>query len=278
MKRIQWLTAPMGKEAQNLSRWLLTSMMLLIITTSALLAYGLAKTAEITASQIGQLEVDLLAEGEAERLDLLYQEGLQAASPQQIEEALARIASERPDIRSLKLLDPNGNLIAAHQSTHRAPPPELSAGWQIGVGSLESGGGQLSRLEITLFKGAETSLSIQQIAWLFASLSALWIVVTIFVVRAFCWTYIELPSQQLQELRKATSEQFSRELSFGFWEEAIQAELDKREKLEKLLASINWRARELSKSIPSRAQAVQAALASIDDLRSAYSKAENESD
>ena len=124
MKRLQWLRAPLSKEAQVLSRWFFTGVTLLIIMTSALLAYGLAKTAEITASQIGQLEVDLLAEGEAERLDLLYQEGLQAASPQQIEEALARIASERPDIRSLKLLDPNGNLIAAHQSTHR--PPLLS--------------------------------------------------------------------------------------------------------------------------------------------------------
>jgi len=257
----------LGDDARSAYRRLLSGVFLLIVITGSLLAYGLSKTAESTARQIGQREANLLAEGEAERLHLTFDEGIWRVTRDEIETALAAIGHDRPEIQSMKLIDADGRVIGVYARSGTSQSEQERARWHTAVGRLEASAGHHSQLLLSLHRKDETRLTSGRILTVFSVFTAVWALLAHLVLRGFCRAYIEAPARQLRELRVAAySDAPAQARSGGLWQEAIQEEIAKQEKLAKLMRSLRWRAEALRRQLPSHEAEALAALRTLDDL------------
>ncbi len=241
---------------------------LLIISGSALwLGHGLWQSAADTAREVGQLEANLLAEGEAERLRLNFVDGIAEADPAQVEAMLAKLAHERREIRTLEVVTADKRVIASHIRPGLALRSPQDPGWHRAVGPIDVEATALSELHIGIYRQRETLLSAGSVTAIFTGFALLWALLAWLLLQRFCVRYIEEPGERLQNLRRGDASAVLLRPSDALWTEAMQAELAKQEKLQLLLQTIRRRAADIEHHLPPMATEIRAVLADIDDLQ-----------
>ncbi len=247
---------------------LLWSGMLLIVLGSALwLASGLWQSAVDTARQIGQLEANLLAEGEAERLRLNFEGGIAEADPAQVEAMLAALAHERRAIRTLEVVTADKRVIASHIRPGLAMRSPQDPGWHRAVGRIEVEATTLSELHVGIYRQRQTRLSTGSVIAIFTGFALFWALLTWLLLQRFCARFIEEPGKRLQQFRRRGASAALPGKTDGLWTEAWQAERAKLDKLQTLLTTIRRRAADIEHDLPSMTAEVRAVLANIDDLQ-----------
>lgn len=251
-------------------RYLGSGMLLLVLASASVLGYGLWQSAAITAHQVGQLEANLLAEGEAERLRLTFTDGLAQADPQQVEAILIMLARDRQAIQSLEVISADKKTVAryvrqdAHRSSSQGP------GWHSAIGRIEFGPAMQSELHVSTYHERETLLSADSLLVIFSGFALLWAGLAWLLLRHFCLRFIEAPGERLQRFRRGAAAADVLMLADGLWSEAAQAERAKLEKLHMLLHAIRRRSADIEHHLPSLRDEVRTVIDAIEDLRHTY--------
>ena len=254
-------------------RYLGSGMLLLVLVSASVLGYGLWQSAAITAHQVGQLEANLLAEGEAERLRLTFPDGLAQADPQQVEAMLMMLARDRQEIQSLEIIGADKKTIARHVRQDAQRSRSQGPGWHSAIGRIEFGAAMQSELHVSTYRERETLLSADSLLVIFSGFALVWAGLVWLLLRHFCRRFIEAPGERLQRFRRGAAAAEVLMLADGIWSEAAQAERAKLEKLHRLLHTIRRRSTDIEHHLPSLGEEVRTVIDAIEDLRHRYPEA-----